>query len=320
MSHTRFTRLAGLLLALSLAGSVTAHADDEPVAPPRRFLDGKSEGWFWYDDPKDKPPEAQPKPPALPAPKEPAKETKKPKKDEPFSVAWLKKWMPILLERAIDKPTKENVEAYLYAQRVAMDKAQVYAETSRQVVYSDPMLDESNRVPLSSFAKKQFLKDVDDRSEDAIRALAQVGGLFVFVDSRCHFCAQQVPQIEELSKKYGFIVKYISLDGKPVPGVPDWEPDNGHARLLRLKVTPTVVFAVPPDNYMILSQGLMARAQLTERLLVAGETKNLIPAELASRANPYHKGVLSKDDVEDGASDDPKVWVNKLKQMLEKHY
>lgn len=30
--------------------------------------------------------------------------------------------MPKLLDAAINDPTKENVEAYLYAQRVAMDK------------------------------------------------------------------------------------------------------------------------------------------------------------------------------------------------------
>ena len=78
--------------------------------------------------------------------------------EEPFSAKWLQQNMPKLLERAIDSPNKENVEAYLYAQRVAMDKSQVYAESARRVVASDPFLDENNRVPLSTYAKPSFLK------------------------------------------------------------------------------------------------------------------------------------------------------------------
>ena len=296
-------------------------SESAPAEPVRPFYSGKEDGWFWYKDPKDEAPKKPKKPQPSAAKKaEKADRENKPTATEPFSVDWLRKNLPVLLDQAIDNPTKENVEAYLYAQRIAMDKSQAYAEKARVVVASDPFLDENNRVPLSTFAKKSFLRDIDDQSMLAVKELAKKGGLWVFVDSRCHFCADQVSQVEELRRKYGFLVKYISVDGKPVPGAPGWVKDNGHVKLLRLKITPTVVFAVPPGDYLVISQGLMAHGQMIERLLVAAEDRKLLPEVMTARVNPYKRGVLSPEDVADGASDDPKEWVARLKEKLEKRY
>ena len=292
-------------------------SDTNPAVLAKPFYHGKEDGWFWYKDPKAPP---LPKPGTKPPPSAAPKATDTPKKTEPFSVDWLRKSLPALLERAIDSPTKDNVEAYLYAQRIAMDKSQEYAVRARSVVASDPFLDENNRVPLSTFAKRSFLRDIDRQSEEAVKELAAKGGLWVFTDSRCHFCSDQVGQVEALRKKYGFLVKYISVDGRPVPGVQDWVKDNGHVKLLRLKITPTIVFAVPPKDYLVISQGLMAHGQIVERLLLAAEDRKLLPETMLVRTNPYSRGVLSPEDVADGASDDPKEWVIRLKEKLQNRY
>jgi conjugal transfer pilus assembly protein TraF len=118
---TALLPVAATLLLMGLA--VPAWADQ--VGQP--FFQGKEEGWFWYKDPKERPVQLPPKS-MLPLPA-------KPKETEPLSVEWLKKQMPVLLDRAIDNPTRENVEAYLYAQRLAMDKSQRFAEMSQRVVY-----------------------------------------------------------------------------------------------------------------------------------------------------------------------------------------
>lgn len=325
MSFIRFSKslAAAVASALLAVGAIAQEAPAEhqsneaPAAPERPFFGSKGDGYFWYKDPKDAPPKKPKKPPS---PAAGQKAAKAPKATEPFSVDWLRTNLPILLERAIDDPSKENVEAYLYAQRIALDKSQLYAEKARTVVTADPFLDENNRVPLSTFAKRSFLRDIDEQSTEAVKELATKGGLWVFVDSRCHFCADQVAQTEELRKKYGFLVKYISVDGAPVPGAPEWVKDNGHVKILRLKMTPTVVFAVPPKDYLVISQGLMAHDQMVERLLVAAEDRKLLPETMTARVNPYTRGVLSPADVADGASDDPKEWVARLKEKLEKRY
>ena len=311
--YTRYVSLlAFVLLAPGVYGFV--HADDEQ---PSRFIERKAEGWFFYKDPKEAPP---PAPLVIPKPK-PSQQPKNDKKvDEPFSVAWLRKNMPKLLDDAINDPTKENVEAYLYAQRVAMDKSQRYAEMTTRVVAADPILDENNRVPIASYTKPFFLRKAQAGIDEALKYVAGVGGLWLFYDSKCEFCQPQANTIQELSKEYGFITKFISMDGKTLPNVPEFEVNAGHANLLNLRLTPTTVLVVPPNNYYIVSQGMMAQDQLAQRIVIAADANNLLPKEISAKVRTYDRGVLTDDDTKQGASDDPKQWVKYLKDRLEGRY
>ncbi len=267
---TALLPVASIHLLMGLA--VPALAD--PAGQP--FFQGKEEGWFWYKDPKERPVQLPPR--SMPPPA-------KPKETEPLSVEWLKKQMPVLLDRAIDNPTRENVEAYLYAQRLAMDKSQRFAEMSQRVVYSDPFLDENNRVPIASFAKSSFLNGIDQAADAGLKHLATVAGLWVFFDSRCQHCRVHAETIEAMSKKHGFVVKYISLDGKGLPNIPAWVPDLGQSGTLNVRMTPTTVLVAPPNHFLVVSQGMMAQTQLEERMLVAAESEELLPQELLAHGN-----------------------------------
>lgn len=317
--HAPLIRI-GSILAL-LAGLVPALAQDAASQEGGgAFLKRKGEGWFWYQDPKDAP-KPPPVVPPKPKPQTPAKAEKKvDPKDEPFSAKWLQENMPRLLEAAIDNPTKENVEAYLYAQRVAMDKSQMYAEKARQVVNSDPFLDENNRVPLSTYAKPAFLKGVEQGKSEALKHLSTVGGIWVFFDSKCSFCKPQIYSVQELARKHGFITKFVSVDGAGVPELPSFEKDNGHAKLLDLKITPTTVLVVPPNNYYVVSQGMMAESQLADRIVLAADSANLLPEPIATKVRSYDRGVLKPDDTKQGASSDPAQWVKYLKDRLQGRY
>lgn len=310
-------RLVAAALALFACASAPHAQSDDGDDAPGRFIDRKAEGWFWYKDPKD-----APKPPVKKTPKPPAAKDAKPPAaaEEPFSAKWLQQNMPKLLERAIDDPTKENVEAYLYAQRVAMDKSQIYAETARRVVASDPFLDENNRVPLSTYAKPSFLKGVESGKTEALKHLVTVGGLWVFFDSTCEFCRPQIYSVQELARKHGFHTKFISLDGAGVPELKAFEKDNGHAKLLNLKLTPTTVLVVPPNNYYVVSQGMMSESQLADRLVLAAESENLLPPDIAAKVRTYDRGVLTAEDTQKGAGSDPKDWVQYLKDKLQGRY
>lgn len=311
--------LALAALALAFSATHAKEADDTPT----RFLERKAEGWFWYQDPKDEvpadpPPQQQPEP----AKKQEVAHSKKPEKaqEEPFSVEWLRVSMPKLLDAAINDPTKENVEAYLYAQRVAMDKSQRYAEMTQRVVAADPFLDENNRVPIAAYTKAFFLRQLGQGTNEALKHIAKVGGLWVFFDSTCEYCRPQANSVQEISKKYGFLTKFISMDGKPLPNVPTFVNDNGHAKLLNLRLTPTTVLVVPPNNYFVVSQGMMAQDQLEQRIIIAAESNNLLPPDIAAKIRTYDRGVLSNDDMKKGAGKDPKEWVKYLKDRLEGRY
>lgn len=306
--------LSKTLLFAAIAFTLPAMAQEEPATG--QFFSRKSEGWYWYIDPKD---EIKPEPPKVQPPK-PAAKTTEPAKAAPFSVEWLRTNMPKLLDAAINDPTKENVEAYLYAQRVTMDKSQRYAEQSQRVVAADPFLDENNRVPIASYTKPFFLRQAQEGKLEALKHVATVGGLWVFFDSKCNFCQPQVNTANELAKKYGLITKFISMDGKGLPNVKQFVRDSGQAKRLNLKITPTTVLVVPPNNFYVVSQGIMAQDQLSDRILLAADSNALLPKDLSAKMNSYDRGVLTADDTQQGRTDDPKVWVKYLKDRLESRY
>lgn len=308
------------------AASVSAQPGIRIASSPKRqpgdFFMGGEEGWFWYETPpvpiKIKPKKQEEKPTVTG--KEPGKGDEKEPKVEPFSAQWLRTNMPILLDRAINEPTNENVEAYEYAKRVLLDKSQRYAEKTREVVSNDPFLDENNRVPFATFAKKSFLSKRQDDLGAALKYLSGKVGIWLFFDSTCNFCHLQATQVLELQKEYGFKTRFISMNGKGMPMLPEYYVNHGQAKALGLTMTPTTVMVAPPNGYYIISQGAMAMDQLQERILVAADSKGLLPPELQDGMRAFDKGVLRSEDLKDINTDDPKVWVERLKAKLKGRY
>lgn len=293
---------------------------------PSDFFMGGADGWFWYEDP----PELVEPAPIVDEPPKTIIIQKDPdespsvenlvKTPDPFSVEWLRVNMPKLLDEAINDPTKDNVEAYEYAKRVMLDKSQRYAEMTQQVVSNDPYLDENNRVPFATFAKKAFLAQRTEDLSGAMKYLSTVAGIWMFFDSTCSFCHLQARQILELSKDYQFEARFISMNGKGMPMLPEYYLDSGQAKRIGLSMTPTTVMVVPPDKFYIISQGAMARDQLEERILIAADSNGLLPDELRAGTRAFDKGVLRTEDLQDIGSDDPKEWVQRLKDKLKGRY
>lgn len=310
------TRLVFLGLLICVFAAPAVADDDDKLAHPK-----PDQGWFWGELPQDPKPE---KPAPKPVDKPPAEDKKaEPEKKEkhPITAAWLRENIPKLRERAIDNPTRENIQAYMYAQRVEMDKAQRFAEAAKLTVQTDPLLDENNRIPLSQYGKNEVLDKEYLGKQKALKYLAaNVGGLFVFFESTCDFCKLQARTVNGFAKEYGFSVKYISMDGKGLPEIPTFDRDNGHAKMLDLKVYPTTVFVVPPSTYMVVSQGVMAESELGDRILMAATDKKMIPADMTDDINPWDRGVLTPEDLQDGATDNMDDFVKYIQKKLKKHY
>jgi conjugal transfer pilus assembly protein TraF len=291
------------------------------------FFGGKEEGWFWYKDPR----EAQVKPLPPPAP-EPEKKETPPAKEEPkeeklaaFSVKWIRENLDKLRDIAIDDPTPENVRNYYYAQRIMLDKADKFATVAKQVVTSDPYLDENNNYPFATAARASITRLQNDAKKEGLKHLAGKAGLWFFFDSKCSFCSMQVSTVNHLSQTYGFEVKAITLDGKTLPElkVPVVR-DQGQFKTLNLTITPTLVLAIPPKTFLVISQGVLSDSSADERLLTVAATQKLLPVEISRQIDVYSKGVLDPEDMNSDEAkalrDDPKAWVEYLQTRLKTKY
>jgi len=270
--------LLGVSLALGASMSFAQRAS--------QFAPFEGDGYFWYKvDPDPEPVEKTPPPKPVDAPSTPAE-----KKLKPMSAEWIRANMPVLLDKATDNPTPENVANYMYAQRIVLDKSQRFSQQVRDTVATDPFLDENNRLPLAQFAQIGFMRDESKAKEAALTNLASKSGIWVFVDNsdKCSACKNYVDNIIQskiggIRSKYDFQIRIINVnttDGR-----------NAAANL-NLKVTPTTVLVVPPDGYFLVSQGLMSVSRLEDSLLIAARVKNLVPANLLEKANPNDQGLI----------------------------
>lgn len=291
----------------------------DPVIAPSPYYESKEKGWFWYEEPPaEEPPQKKVEEPSKVVAPEQEQRPKDPVPDEktPFSAEWLRVNMPKLLDQAIDDPTEENVRFYLYAKRMTLDKAQNFATMSSRVVASDPFLDENNRVPLSTFAKKEFLAGVKKGQQSALEFLSGRAGIWMFFEPTCDFCHVQSRIVQNIAKKYEFQTRFISLSGGGLPNLEEHYEDQGQAKAIGVTMTPTTVLVVPPSTYLIVSQGMMSEDQLEERIVLAADSNGVLPEEFKREVNLYNQGLFTTEMMSEGAGDKPQEWLKRLTDKI----
>jgi len=284
-----------LALGVSAGGASPAQTQetDMPGEPVRRFYERSAEGWFWYKkEPEHRKREKQKE--ALPPPSMPSTPTAESPPSNtgpaPFSAAWLREELPKAKDRAIDTPTPENIRAYYYLQRVAMDKAEKFANVAERVVVGDPVLDEVSRRSLATFAANKQNELAGNERDRQLEGIAKRAGLFFFYKSDCPYCEMQAPVLEALATAFGFTVRAISLDGEPLPNglFPDFIRDNGQAAQLGVTVTPTIFLANPPNGLAPIAAGVLSLEELKRRIMVVAVQQGWITEEKFNQSRPVN--------------------------------
>ena len=290
----------------------------------------RSTGWFFYRD------HAAPPPPMVtPIPKQPGSAAAAAQSDQPpapktadlFSVSWLKEKMPILQENAINNPTDENVRAFKYAERLMLDLATNYGNAVERVVAADPMLNEEARFPIAAAARASALFQVDAAQKEILKAIAPKTGLWFVFDSTCSFCHTQYETLRDLVKEYGWPVRYISIDGKPLKGMTTFWPDprGERSKKLGVQITPAILLVRPPNDITIVAHGALARSALERKIVTAAISMKVAPPELIDVAQMQERGILKPDDItrmrqEKIDTDDPMKLVNIINSAIYNTY
>lgn len=235
--------------------------DDTPWNQPDR-------GFNWYPDPREEKKEQK---------------TSKPE-EKPQTIYEMTKLEDIQKElvrikgEAVVNPTEKNVLAFLKAQNWVMDKASLFADVSRRVVWATPEVNYAARSPVANFARDKAKARTDTQREQNLKSLAETHALLFFARSDCDFCHDQAPILKGFSARSGMPILAISLDGKPIPVFPDAKPDNGISMLASggngVQVVPAVYLIERRTQRMIpVGTGVMASEEIAERIRVLTVTK-----------------------------------------------
>lgn len=271
-----------VLLALLLLNSTTLNAGDVP------WHDGREDGWYWYEDPE---PQIDPEPDQPLNPEVPlAAQASAPDDSGPqaMSTAWLRVNLPKYLDAAVDNPTVENVAAYFYLQKVAMDKANAFARAAGIAVTGDYALDENNRRPLATFGNRLMDQETAERKNLLIQSLADFAGIFYFYDDSAYSKAQDKVNAA-FASQFSIHITPIAVSPNATTSLPNGKLDGGHAELLGIQSFPAMVLIKPDGEFDIISQSPIALPDMVDRLAYSGYRLGIVDDTSLDSTNHYRQ-------------------------------
>ena len=229
-------------------------------------------GWHFYCDPaaeeKADSPEAPPDSPAAALPDTAMEQ-----------VHVLRRELEEARAAAVLAPTPENVAAYLHLQQDALQRAAIFSDAFRRVVWATPGLDYTLKRPAGALAKQLWS---DDRRVEVASMLARLGeryGLIYVGHTDCGGCRVFGPLLRAFALRHGLDVLAVSMTGEALEGWPEAVPDRGLMERLGLAGSPVpavVLFDTETGRALPISFGVIAEDQLAERIfaLTARELGN----------------------------------------------
>jgi conjugal transfer pilus assembly protein TraF len=277
--------IASLILVGSLALSSNTHASQYSSAldyPSVFECDGTTAKFNWYcDEKKEQPVQKKKIVPKVEKPKpEPPKmaeasETKPTKAPELEEFKNIQKRLEELRQIAYVTPSPENVQNYIAYQNEVTQKAAVFTDTWKRVLWTNPELDYSQTHPVAKMAKSAYNKEKDAKKAQNLKDLKQEGyGLFFFYKNDCTYCHQMLYPVKLLAKRTNLDVMSIATDGVINEQFPNSVADAGQTENLGVTQTPTIMLInTKTKSIQPISTGWTALTELEKRIYVLTATK-----------------------------------------------
>ena len=179
---------------------------------------------------------------------------------------------------AIMDPSPANMYAYLDANKYIQDKAAMFTDMWRRVVWQNSELDYNVKNPTANFAQVEMKQQRTLQRESQVKDLAKSNGLLFFYRGDCAYCKMQAPILHMIKRQYGFNVLAVSLDGGGLNEFPGARVDNGISKVVSGGEGVTMV----PALYMVsdstkrvvpIGAGVMAMDDIIERIRVLVNTR-----------------------------------------------
>lgn len=277
---------------------------DTPQVNKNSFWRKTSEGYWWYKQTPEKKiakkkKKEEPKPKVEPqvAKVEPPKEEKpeEPKEQAPvmFSADWVKENLDVYRKVAWDNPTVENLRAYLYLQRFAIDRSEQFAYAGRMAVEGDPYLDESARSPIGGAANRERKVMIDHNQAAVLSKIYSKVGIFFVFKNNCYICQLQAEVLQGAKVENKMSITAVSIDqpskDNPVAKMfPDYVVNPDIVSKLKIRALPaSFFFDSTTKEIKPLVQGYVTISDLNQRTLTAAQKYNWLSKEEFDIIKPF---------------------------------
>lgn len=175
---------------------------------------------------------------------------------------------------AILEPTPENIKAYIAAQEAVMNRASVFSDVWRRVIWQNPELNYELKRPVNNAAIDTYNKERWKAQMAALNEIRENWGVFFIFRSDCPYCHRMASTLKMMTEMYGIEVTPVSVDGIGLPEYPNPLPDNGIVARLGITQVPTLVLANPREKKLIpIGSGVISISDIIERIYILTQTK-----------------------------------------------
>jgi conjugal transfer pilus assembly protein TraF len=175
---------------------------------------------------------------------------------------------------ALMQPTPENLKAYITAQEALMDRASVFSDVWRRVIWANPEINYQLRNPVNNAAIQVRDSERTQKERSSLKEIAKEWGIFFVFRTDCPYCHRMAPALKLLSDTYGITIFPVSLDGGALPDFPKPAMDNGMAKVLDVKQVPYVALGNIKDRRLIpLGSGVLSVQDMVERIYILTQTQ-----------------------------------------------
>lgn len=291
LKHTVLSMTTAIFL--SSVTSAYAHVSTNPQS----FWNKNEEGWFWYkqDPNKIKPKKKEEKPKIVVAESKKGPEKKEESKSEApqvFSAEWVRKNLEVYKQLAWDEPTVENLRAYLYLQRFAIDRSEQFAHAGQLALEGDPYLDEVARHPLGGQANRDIHNIRNGENTHVLKKLFKKVGLFFVFKNDCYICDKQASLLKMAKNNLDISILAVSLDepnenNKSAQLFPEYIINPNITAEHNIKALPsTFFFDSETGDIKPLLQGFVTYSELTRRTINAATKYHWLSTEDLNLVKP----------------------------------
>jgi len=175
---------------------------------------------------------------------------------------------------ALMHPSPENLKAYITAQEALMDRASVFSDVWRRVIWANPEINYQLRNPVNNAAIQVRDSERTQKERSSLTEIAKEWGIFFVFRTDCPYCHRMAPALKLLSDTYGITIFPVSLDGGALPDFPKPAMDNGMAKVLDVKQVPYVALGNIKDRRLIpLGSGVLSVQDMVERIYILTQTQ-----------------------------------------------
>lgn len=176
-----------------------------------------------------------------------------------------------LRAEAVLRPTEASVKTYIAFQREQLDRASLFSDLWRRVIWANPELDYTLVRPVGQTSKRDWIDQRTSRQEKVLEELHKRYGLMYLYSSKCSACQQFSPILYNFATKYNIDVKAISTDGGPNPYFPNAAINHGQITKMGfkgLRVPAVLLFDSFTESLQPVSFGIVSQSELIERVFI----------------------------------------------------